>query len=90
MGHLVNALRGDYGLHNATFLAKLPRGLPSAGEHLTESCVLYKSKKGDLFYYQIVGFGGGLYEDVYLFDDAKDALHWLDEQLVWIRKAIES
>jgi hypothetical protein len=40
MGRLVNAQQGDYGLHNATFIAKLPHSLPSAEEWHTESEVL--------------------------------------------------
>ena len=55
MGRLVNAQQGDYGLHNATFIAKLPRSLPSAEEWQTESEVLYKSQKGEFFYYVTTG-----------------------------------
>ena len=55
MGRLVNAQQGDYGLHNATFIAKLPRSLPSAEEWHTESEVLYKSQKGEFFYYVTTG-----------------------------------
>jgi hypothetical protein len=55
MGRLVDAQKGDYGLHNATFIAKLPRSLPSAEEWHTESDVLYKSHKGEFFYYVTTG-----------------------------------
>ncbi len=51
MGRLVNAQQGDYGLHNATFIAKLPCSLSSAEDWHTESDVLYKSQKGEFFYY---------------------------------------
>jgi len=45
MGRLVN-VKGDFGLHKATFIAKLPRSLPSGEEWLTESCTLYRSENG--------------------------------------------
>jgi hypothetical protein len=88
MGRLVNALKGDYGLHKATFIAKLPCSLPSAEEWFTESGVLYKSQKGEFFYYVMTGLHPQLREHVYVFDDGADALRWFDQQVELIRRAI--
>jgi hypothetical protein len=88
MGRLVNAQKGDYGLHNATFISKLPHSLPSAEEWNTESDVLYKSEKGEFFYYVTTGLQTQLREHVYLLEDAQDALRWFDERVELIRRAI--
>jgi hypothetical protein len=88
MGRLVNAQQGDHGLHNATFIAKLPRSLPSAEEWHTESEVLYKSQKGDFFYYVTTGLETQLREHVYLLEDVQDALRWFDGRVELIRRAI--
>jgi len=88
MERLVNAQQGDYGLHNATFIAKLPCSLPSAEEWHTESDVLYKSQKGEFFYYVTTGLGTQLREHVYLLEDAQDALRWFDARVELIRRAI--
>ena len=81
MGRLVNAEQGDYGLHNATFIAKLPRSLPSAEEWHTELDVLYKSQKGEFFYYVTTGLETQLREHVYVLEDAQDALRWFDDRV---------
>lgn len=88
MGRLVNALKSDFGLHKATFIAKLPRSLPSGEEWLTESCALYRSEKGEFFYYCVTGLEVQLREHVYVFEDAEDALRWFDEQVGLVRRAI--
>jgi hypothetical protein len=88
MGRLVNAQQGDYGLHNATFIAKLPRALPSTEEWHTESDVLYKSQKGEFFYYVTTGLETQLREHVYLLEDAQDALRWFDRRIKLIRRVI--
>ena len=88
MGRLVNAQQGDYGLHNATFIAKLPRSLPSTEEWHTESDVLYKSQKGEFFYYVTTGLETQLREHVCLLEDAQDALRWFDRRIKLIRRAI--
>ena len=66
MGRLVKPQEADYALHKATFIAKLPCSTPSAEEWLTESEVLYKSEKGEFFYYVMTG----LQQHVYVFNDA--------------------
>jgi hypothetical protein len=63
MGRLVDLQKADYTLRNATFIAKLPR-IPSAEEWLTESDVLYKSEKGEFFYYVMTGLQHQLQEHV--------------------------
>jgi hypothetical protein len=88
MGRLVDAPKGDYGLHNTTFIAKLPRSLPSAEEWHTESDVLYKSHKGEFFYYVTTGLETQLREHVYLLENPQDALRWFDERVELIRRAI--
>ena len=88
MGRLVNLQKADYALRNATFIAKLPRSIPSAEEWLTESDVLYKSEKGEFFYYVMTGLQPQLREHVYVFNDAKDAERWFNERVELVRKAI--
>jgi len=88
MGRLVNLQKADYALRNATFIAKLPRSIPSAEERLTESDVLYKSETGEFFYYVMTGLQPQLREHVYVFNDAKDAERWFNERVELVRKAI--
>ena len=88
MGRLANALESDFGLHKAIFIAKLPLSQPSAEEWLTESSVLYKSQKGEFFYYRATGLETQLREHVYVFDDADAALRWFNEQVELVRRAI--
>jgi hypothetical protein len=87
MGRLVDLQKADYTLRNATFIAKLPR-IPSAEEWLTESDVLYKSEKGEFFYYVMTGLQHQLREHVYVFNDAEDAERWFNERVELVRKAI--
>jgi hypothetical protein len=88
VGRLVNLQKADYALHNATFIAKLPRSIPSAEEWVTESDVLYKSEKGEFFYYVMTGLQPQLREHVYVFNDATDAERWFNERVELVRKAI--
>ena len=53
MGRLVKPQKADYALHNATFIANRAE-LPLL-RWLTESEVLYKSEKGEFFYYVMTG-----------------------------------
>jgi hypothetical protein len=87
MGRLVKLENADYALHNATFIAKLPCSTPSAEEWLTESEVLYKSEKGEFFYYVMTGLQPQLREHVYVFNDAEDAERWFNERVELVRKA---
>jgi hypothetical protein len=50
--------------------------------------VLYKSQKGEFFYYVTTGLETQLREHVYLLDDAQDALRWFDGRIELIRRAI--
>jgi hypothetical protein len=88
MGRLVKLQKADYALHNPTFIAKLPCSTPSAEEWLTESEVLYKSEKGEFFYYVMTGLQPQLREHVYVFNDAEDAERWFNERVELVRKAI--
>jgi hypothetical protein len=82
-------VKGDFGLHKATFIAKLPRSLPSGEEWLTESCTLYRSENGKFFYYHVAGLEVQLRKHVYVLEDAEDALRWFDEQVGLVRRAIK-
>ena len=66
MGRLVKPQEADYALHKATFITKLPCPTPSAEGVAYESEVLYKSEKGEFFYYVMTG----LQQHVYVFNDA--------------------
>ena len=50
--------------------------------------MLYKSEKGEFFYYVMTGLQPQLREHVYVFNDAEDAERWFNERVELARKAI--